>query len=427
MPILSKSLRISRRTIIAATAALLLAGGGAVAYAATIPNPDPCDGSYRGSFNGERNYLDCRIDRIERDLGKTVPNPDPCDSKYQASYRGLRDYADCRYDRIELAIPTTSPPPPTTTTTTTTSSTTTTPSNCPTSLRDPALWPYASTSPWNTPIGANAVYADPGSAGWPFSGGNLNTTSYSQPIYIATDTDPIRKVYNTANNQAIFTIRIPDTATRSGGTDGHLNIIDPTRSTVVSMYNAVRRSDGDFDSWYPVSNDLRGDGLTGGRRAYGGSQIAGEIRRGELDAGIYHALSLTVEDQTFNKNPAPYVWPATEADNNWATIYGTTGTLHMGSLVAIPKSFNIDAQGWSARKKAIAKALQDYGAYLIDGGPNGNGAALNAEPTANSEMPADWDYGSGIFTNLQQITNNTETNVGGGGTPLACAAPGIEP
>lgn len=106
-------LRLRRRTIAVAAVTALLLGGSAVAWSATVPNPDPCDSRYRNSFFGERNYLDCRFDRLEVGLGKTVPAPDPCDPQYASSYRGLRNYADCRLDRVEQAILTVPPPSPT--------------------------------------------------------------------------------------------------------------------------------------------------------------------------------------------------------------------------------------------------------------------------------------------------------------------------
>lgn len=75
-----------RLPAVAATAgvAVLLAGGGAVAYSATVPNPDPCDSQWSpsGTTNERltklRNYTDCRMDRIERAIPETtvtVPGP----------------------------------------------------------------------------------------------------------------------------------------------------------------------------------------------------------------------------------------------------------------------------------------------------------------------------------------------------------------
>lgn len=293
-----------------------------------------------------------------------------------------------------------------------------------TAFRDPTLWPYASDSPWNTPIGSNAQYVQSTSPGFPSVGGNINTVSYSQPVYMASNNDPLVNVFDANTGNLYGQFRIPSGAIASDGLDGHMNVINPEKTKVLSLYAAERRADGSFESWTPEQNDLRGDGLTGGRRAYGGSQLAGLIREGELENGIFHVLATTANRLEMNMNPSPFIWPATMADDGWETTYGTIGNVHMGTLVAIPKSVNIDSLGFSPQKTIIAKALQDYGAYIVDADSD---STLFAEPSYAFRTPADWNAGAGVMELLQVVINNSPTSVGGGGTPLARTAPPFLP
>src|SRR4029079_10460922 len=118
--------------------------------------------------------------------------------------------------------------------------------------------------------------------------------------------------------------------------------------------------------------------------------------------------------------------PATEQD--YDSPSGYSGTIPMGQLFTIPKSVNVDALGLSPSARAIAKAIQDYGAYVTDRtGPTT--VALYADPSVSAAWIADvagpnWS-GSQLTTirkSLVAVTNNGPANIGGGGSrPLAVA------
>ena len=73
-----RKFRVPRRALLASATAIGLMGTGAIAYSATVPSPDPCDGQYRASYQGLRNYMDCRLDRIEKGIPQvTVTTPGP--------------------------------------------------------------------------------------------------------------------------------------------------------------------------------------------------------------------------------------------------------------------------------------------------------------------------------------------------------------
>jgi hypothetical protein len=257
-------------------------------------------------------------------------------------------------------------------------------------------------------------------------------------MYAATEADPIRNVYDRQNNRTI-TWRIPDTAVTTDGTDRHLNIADPAHSKVLEIFGAKRRTDGNWDAYVAIINDLRGAGVYStwhGTRAYGGSSMGGLIRKGELTNGIPHALAIATGNMALNRNvPAThpaylgsgkaFVWPASSADTG--AMYSDIGNLHMGTLLAIPPSVDITKLGITDRRTLnLARALQDYGAYIVDtgGGDWFLGSIFYAELAAQNEAPGgpipDIDK---VTMLLRVVANNSSTNVGGGGTPRRSLAP----
>jgi hypothetical protein len=321
------------------------------------------------------------------------------------------------------APPTTAPPttaPPTTAPPTTAPPTTAPPTTVPPApTRDARLWPFASTSPWNTPIGTAAQYApttDPRYANMMDPWSAINAQSWSMPVYLATTSDPIRTVTSQAGS---WQYRIPDNAVPSLPTDGdrHMLVIDPTGQYVDECWLASKQADGSWWCEYHVRNDLRGAGvLENGVRAYGGSALGGLIRTWELQQGsIQHALALALPRRDLMHGP---VWPASSEDGN--ATYG--GSTPMGSLFAIPRTVNLASLGLSAGGMVIAKALQSYGAYVVDASEN---FTLFAEPSAENLLTsarADLDK---IRAAMRPVTNNTPSTPGGGGTPIVAVAPGL--
>jgi hypothetical protein len=300
--------------------------------------------------------------------------------------------------------------------------------------RDPAYWPFSSESPWNYPIGSEAQYEDISSPSFTVDGGaGMNSRIWSHPVFIATENDPVRNIYS-SNGSLIATQRVPDEAMPDVEADGHLHLIDENHETVVETYATRKLPNGDYETSASAINDLKSDNVFDpwvwhGTRAYGGSAIAGLIRTGELVNGIPHALAVAVRRASMNMNGSdgnPFVWPASSADNGWENSYATSGNMHMGSLLAIPPSVDIKSIGIDTSGPAfeIARALQDYGAYITDAADAN--IVFYAEPAAAEagELP-DNMYGSlsAIVEHLQVVTNNSEDSKGGGGTPRRPLAP----
>ncbi|HWW44720.1 MAG TPA: hypothetical protein VN180_06575, partial [Acidimicrobiia bacterium] len=245
--------------------------------------------------------------------------------------------------------------------------------------RDPFLWPFATTSPWNVPVGSGARFAsdaDPRTLDLQaVPGVNIDAQAYSQPMYRASTSDPLRTV---TDPHGTAQYRIPDAATPAAGTDADLHVVDPTDHWVDECWNARRLPSGDLTCGYHVRTDLTGSGVTSGVRAAGVSAIGGLIRQWELDQGqIDHAVALALPDTAQAGGP---IWPATAQDSDAVVAY--RGHIPLGTLLAIPSSVDVTTLGLTPGGLVLAHALQDFGAYDVDSTGEGVPGALYADPSA---------------------------------------------
>ena len=307
-------------------------------------------------------------------------------------------------------------------------------STAPVATRSAAQWPFSQFSPWNHPLGSNADYQVIRSEDFSVNGGvSVNIVRWSHPVFVATESDPIRDIYQRGTKFSQARIRVPEAARPDPEEDSHLHIINPQHTRVMELYKAEVSATGRIVAEWVVENDLHGPGIFTrwhGARAYGGSAIGGLVRRGELKSEIRHALAVAVNGSALNKNGPygkPYVWPACEADYAWRTHYATRGNLYMGSLLAIPADVDLASIGVGTSGPAfeIARALQNYGAYITDAA--GANIVFYVEPIAKHDVPADLeDQLATIITRLHVVANNGPRTIGGGGTPRRPLAPPLK-
>ena len=302
------------------------------------------------------------------------------------------------------------------------------------SSRDAATWPFSGDSPWNTPIGDGAALeAATGACTKDIatspSGMGVNSHEWSHPVYLAVTSDPLANLYQNGmlvdgmvHAPASATPALPPPPT----TDAHLHIVDPAHHFLDEMWEASKVSDG-WSSQAWAKSDLHGPGVgQGGVRAYGGSAIGGLVRVGELASEIRHAMAFAI-DQSQQKNS--WVWPATTNDNAAAGNY--MGHLPMGQLIAIPSTVDLCSLSLTSAGLVVARALQDYGAYLVD---SSGGLALYAEPRVEDDATvgeatllnaARGDLMK-IVAQLRCVTNSDAGHVGGGGSRRAPPAPMLQ-
>lgn len=293
------------------------------------------------------------------------------------------------------------------------------------STRDPAHWPFDGASPWNTPIGTKATLSGPAapctvSLVTRSSEATISSAYWSVQPIVATTSDPEMPVRVKGEVQEV--IRVPASAKPSNpqvsqNGDADLVVIDPTHRYADELWRARRSRDGWEGDAY-VRTDLLGPGVdTGGIRAYGGSALAGLIRADELRRrSIPHALALGIPRAQLRPGP---VWPAISEDQpDAARPY--LGNVPMGTLVTLPESADLAQLGLSHAGLTIARALRDYGAYVVDASGT---FSVAAEPNAESLVaPARHDMAK-IRALLRCVTDNGPQNIGGTGSRRAPVAP----
>jgi hypothetical protein len=335
--------------------------------------------------------------------------------------------------------------------------------------RDKYKQPFAADSPWNMPIGSNAVYA---AASFPIS---RDYTVIDVDYWVQTTAgDPEHEIIN---DQAYWSgprcgatqlsgkvTRFPASLLVSDVQGGYkpnsaAAILQPDGRTIVQVNALARCTAGGPVYGVPFPTvDIYGQGIPGGHGGSGLSSIGGTVRQGELLSGtIRHALKVNIPCALYC-SPASgpgggpgYRWPARNSDQHCggeACGYGgALGYLQMGSLLALPPaltSSTITAPGtsWAAGMETdigrrLFYAFQNYGAYVVDDLVwNGTAYALHVESGARAEVlsatgididdatpacsgvcGAYWRDWHRIWLNLKVVTNNSATSVGGGGVP----------
>jgi hypothetical protein len=323
--------------------------------------------------------------------------------------------------------------------------------------RDPLEWPFAQSSIWNMPIGSEAVYVP----------ANIPPQKQVQPeediLILEVDAPRINVVYNgttwrgpsrfpgtvDTNRVIVRSARIPDNFVVL---DKNMNyacaILMDDGVTIKQNQPFSRFPNAPFATStyvYPDDNLVAGDGIKGAHGGSGMSSLGGTIRLGELLPGappIRHALKVTLRAQYlfYDAETKGCRWPAWKADSYAASGYkGTFKPLRMGSLLALPPDADIDSFGLQlAASLKIARALQDYGAYIVDDPvTSAYGIAVERSPKGRVVDEFEKSYGQPfwqsagawsddmrkLFTRLCVIDNNSPATVGGGGKPRRPLAP----
>lgn len=339
--------------------------------------------------------------------------------------------------------------------------------------RSPADWPFSADSVWNTPIGSGI---QTGTTSHPLAvevrsvSGTVNYSTYSTPVNIAgAEGTPLtlREVKIGTWRPAVKEIvvpRAPATINLSGDMaastvgynndnsisftnsfgappDGFMAIIDTVEMMSYQIYKATwdqggpstRRLIGRETTARVI--DLKSDGMTGGgARASRFDFLGGLIRTKEalkaatdpLNA-IRHALALAISNAQLLRPTSDtgyvtpgYQWPARNRDSDANSMY--TGEIRMGTQFVLNPTFNIETAGLSNEGLALAYALRDYGAYVVD---RSTWTTLFLEERTNAtvagRMRTDWK--DKLLQQMVPVLNNSATAVGGPGTRVRPPAP----
>ena len=222
---------------------------------------------------------------------------------------------------------------------------------------------------------------------------NAAIYAYGIPFYTATSSTPM--VHLTGRGALADPIPLDPSWKPNTGGDRKLNVLDPDRGLVYELqgYQPAKRS-----VYWAVVRDIvggSGDGRTSrGRRGPTGSgmsQAGGVIRIAEIRSGsIDHALSF------ITANPADgFRYPATHGDGS----NRSAGAIEEGMRVQLDPALDLDGLGLGKAERAIARALQMYGAFCTDTGAGNNMAmgfyaekptAVTGDPYRAAGLDQDW-------------------------------------
>jgi len=282
---------------------------------------------------------------------------------------------------------------------------------------DAGLWrPFDDTSPWNTPIAADASI-DPDSGSLVSDLASIpgqttlwiNIQQYSVPVYWVDSTTTAEQTVSASLGGTGFRTGaasdsvsagtglapIPSGAMPAAGTDKHLCIVDRTAHTEWGFWDADD-STGSWTAGEASTMDLSGSGVRPptamspwwagqGPRACGYPLIAGLITTGDIQAGtIRHALVFAYP----HIESRYYVPPASSAQGTTSEALPTRG-IPCGGHLQLDPSLNVTSLGLSSGGLMIARALQTYGAFVGD-----FSGAVNFYADASPTAQAFWSTGT---------------------------------
>ena len=335
--------------------------------------------------------------------------------------------------------------------------------------RDARTWPFLSSSVWNTPIGSDAVFHDPGIFRAPFP---LPHNFFSDDDYfiVTAKDDPLTPWYNQGwwgnpggeahcniTGHFVGNISFPANLTvREFGNNTAAALLQPDNHTIINTQPLYRCTPGSpvlsilMKGLTAMDDIVSGNGTWGAHGGSGLSSIGGTIRLGELLPNApptRHALKLQLFASNYYYSQRPgYVWPALSCDgyafnpNDPYRYGGHDIYLSPGALLAIPSNITVNVTTVPGQK--LLFTLQNYGGYLCDDTYTNRGT-VNTEHGVTDEFQAAYGYAfnsgpneSGaawyadmlaLFQALHVVINNSNTTVGGGGIPLQPPPPPICP
>ncbi len=334
--------------------------------------------------------------------------------------------------------------------------------------RDPRTWPYAPTSIWNHPLGAEGERVP-----LPVAPPEQTLAVEEDLIVMAPDSPPRpllehdaawsgrSRCDSTTGRVLAPAVPIPEGWHTDpgyvGSTPNHSAAILMPDGTVLETQPLHVCADGTVVSQYAPEawreGSLRSDGR-GAPGSHGGSDLSalgGTIRLGEWVPGaevIPHVLKIELwADEYLSRHAGGHRWPAWNADRTVWRYGGQEPEAQMGSLLALPVDFDVDGLD-SEPARILARTLQGYGAYVVDDtarstvafatewGPQGR-VIEEFRDAWGFDLAGDLDAASGdqrqfledlveIYGALEVVADNGPSTIGGAGERLAPWAPPLE-
>lgn len=244
--------------------------------------------------------------------------------------------------------------------------------------------PYSGASPWNAPIGAAPNYEPDSAARVAHIGGNLSSdpTQYTYPVYEVVPGSALATVTisgwfsnvidegTTLLNQRAGSVQVPApaSAAAAAGSESQVVIVDPATGDEWGFFqfsgsgvsfgatNGYHYNTG----WSGVPPRTAG-GSPFVSRGAGVTYLAGLVRPCEIARGrIDHALAFAYSYPT-----GEFVYPATKSDGASSDPLDVPEGARL-QLDPTLSEASIRALGCDGACLTIARALQEYGMYVID-------------------------------------------------------------
>ncbi len=262
--------------------------------------------------------------------------------------------------------------------------------------------PFAPSSPFNVPI-KTAPQLDPASAAMVARASRdrqayANLYEYGIPIYGSTSTTPRYSIACAMEGEwghcplSDRPMPIPAHAKPSTGTDGAMVVIEPNGS-MGEYWQASRTGTGWTASWGAI-NSVIGSGWGGASTGAGASRLGGVIRVSEIQEGVIeHALVVQTDTACAGVFRAPAI--KTDGDSTRPDCLPEGARLQLDPAIDVSR-----IAGITPAERTVARALQRYGAYVIDRGGAPLSVSFERAPDATASSPGSayvaaglsWDY-----------------------------------
>ncbi|MFT4296864.1 MAG: hypothetical protein QM582_15785 [Micropruina sp.] len=224
---------------------------------------------------------------------------------------------------------------------------------------------------------------------------SLNIHKYSNPLWIARNTDPSydirfndcqKKGYTPDLFKKLKGVRIPNRAKPSAGTDGQLTVFNSDTGRYVDLWQAFKKKNKWYACWGgSIASTYQSNGTFPAPAGVSASGVALEpytVKVAELRAGhIDHVIGMQVPPQTIDSYVSK---PATRTDGRRKRA---KNTISEGQYLRLPANLNIDSLNLHPVAKTIAKAAQKYGFMVVDGSGGINFSLENASTFAKDPYP----------------------------------------
>ncbi|MFT4166118.1 MAG: hypothetical protein QM650_12830, partial [Microlunatus sp.] len=189
-------------------------------------------------------------------------------------------------------------------------------------------------------------------------------------------------------------VPIPAGATPNAGSDGVLVVLHG--DLAYELWQAKSDNSSWTASWGAVNNisSVDGWGWGGSATGSGASRAAGVVRVAEIEAGVIdHALVVQTDTVCADVVRTPAI--KTDGDSQ------RSDCIPEGARIQLDPSIDLDTiAGLTRGERAVAEALQVYGAYVIDRGGSPMSISFERAADASGSYPGEvysdagfrWDY-----------------------------------